>query len=405
MNHLKSVARLTLASALGIVSTFSLATVTFIEPTPASAQIVMGEIHGIVKDTEGTPLNGGAEIRLSTDLTLPANERRWKYKAPVGPDGTYKVTGIAPGEYLINVFRGETSVDYFQTTIKQADEKTVDFDMSRPAYIASLTPEERKSLEEARAKNAGVRAENAKIANINKTIIQARIDEKNGKAADAVAALTPLTVAKPDEAIIWAALGEAQLAAADDARKAAQTAHTDTKDPAILQKYADAAVSYQKALDTNNASKKPIPDIAFSSNLNMGQAFGRSGKPDEAGAAYEAAAKADPTKAGLAYFNEAVVYYQTNTKMKEAAAAADRAIAADPKRVDAYYIKGQALIPDAKPVTDPKTQVTTFELPPGCLEAYQEYLELAPNGVHAADVKDLLTNLKQPIKSSFKAKK
>jgi tetratricopeptide (TPR) repeat protein len=249
-----------------------------------------------------------------------------------------------------------------------------------------------------------VLAENAKIANINKTLIQARTDEKNGKADEAVTNLTPLTVAKPDEPIIWAALGEAQLAVADAARAAAIAAHTPTTDPALQQKYADAAASYQKALDTNAASKKPAQDIAFTANLNMGQAFSRSGKPVEAGAAYEAAAKADPTKAGVAFYNEAAVFYNAQ-KLPEAVAAADKAIAADPKRSDAYYIKAASLIPGAKPVTDPKTKITTFELPPGCLEAYQEYLELDPNGRHAAEVKDLLVNLKQPIKNSFKAKK
>jgi len=404
MNRLKSVARLTLASALGLVSTIALATVTLIQPTAATAQPAPATVQGIVKDTEGQPLQGAAEVKFSTDKTSPAKERKWTYTVPVGPDGTYKATGVAPGDYIINVYRKDISVDYVEVTIKAGENKTVDFDMSRPEYIAALSPEARKELEEARKKNAGVRAENAKIANINKVLIQARSDEKNGKAAEAVTAITPLTEAKPDEPIIWAALGEAQLAAADDMLKAARAAHTDTKDPAILQKYSDAAASYQKALDTNAASKKPSPEIVFSANLNIGQALGRSGKPDEAGAAYEAAAKADPTKAAIAYFNEAVVYYTAN-KTKEAAAAADKTIAADPKRVDAYYIKGQSLIGDAKPVTDPKTKVTTFELPPGCLEAYQEYLELAPNGPHAADIKALLTNLKQPIKNSFKAKK
>ncbi len=41
----------------------------------------------------------------------------------------------------------------------------------------------------------------------------------------------------------------------------------------------------------------------------------------------------------------------------------------------------------------------------GCLEAYQQYLSLAPDGSHAAEVKDLLNNLGQPITSTFKAGK
>ena len=73
----------------------------------------------------------------------------------------------------------------------------------------------------------------------------------------------------------------------------------------------------------------------------------------------------------------------------------------DPKRPDPYYIKGQSLIPKA--TLDAKTN--KFVLPPGCLESYQEYLELAPTGKFAPEVKDLLNNLGQPVKNSFKAGK
>jgi tetratricopeptide (TPR) repeat protein len=398
-NRLKLGAGLSFIGSFGMLNLAAPAVLAIAHPVSMMAQAAAATVHGLVKDPGGIPLHDGI-VKFTTDLTVPAKDRTYKYSAPIDADGTYKATGIPAGDYLMVVFRGDVSADFQRVTIKAADDKTVDFDMSRPEYIAALTPEQRKDLEEAKKKNAAVLAENAKIGNVNKTLVQARADEKSGKADAAVTELTPLTAAMPNEPIVWAALGEAQLAEADAARAAA----TDKKDPAVLQKYADAAASYQKALDTNAAAKKPSADIAFTSDLNMGQAFGRSGKPDEAAAAYEAAAKADPTKAGVAYYNEAAVYYNAQ-KLKEAAVAADKAIAIDPKRPETWYIKASALIPDAKAVTDPKTKLTTFELPPGCLEAYQEYLELAPTGPHAQDIKDLLTNLKQPMKNSFKAKR
>ena len=61
---------------------------------------------------------------------------------------------------------------------KAGDDKTVDFDMTREEYLKSLTPEDRKILEEAKKKNAGVMAENAKISNVNQVLTQARLDEK-----------------------------------------------------------------------------------------------------------------------------------------------------------------------------------------------------------------------------------
>ena len=116
--------------------------------------------------------------------------------------------------------------------------------------------------------------------------------------------------------------------------------------------------------------------------------------------AYEKAAKAAPAQAGMYYYNEAATLYNAG-KMHEAAAAADKAIAADPKRADAYYIKGQALIPKA--TVDPKTQ--KIMAPPGCVEAYQQYLELAPTGPHAEEVKGYPGGHRRQVKSNYKAAK
>jgi len=384
-------------NSFGIVALIAPALLAATQPAYVMAQPAPATVHGVVKDPGGYPEKTG-EVKFTTEKSAPAKDRKYQYDFPVGADGTYKGAGIAPGDYLVVVFIGDKSVDYQSVTVKTGDDKTVDFDMSREEYLKSMSPADRAALEAAKKKNAGVIAENAKIADVNKTLIQARADEKSGKADQAVTELTPLTTQKPDEPIIWGALGEAQLASADAATAAARAAKTPTNDPAILQKYTDAAASFQKALDLNAASKKPIVDIAFSSSLNLGQALGRSGKPDDAAKAYEAAATANPAMAGTALYNEAATYFNAN-KLTEAAAAADKAIAADPKRAESYYIKASALVPNA--TIDPQTK--KFVLPPGCLEAYQEYLELAPTGGHAEDVKGLLVSLGQPQKGSFKA--
>jgi tetratricopeptide (TPR) repeat protein len=398
-NRIKLGAGISFLSSFGFLAIAAPTTFALLQPTALVAQATGATVHGIAKDPAGQPYSIG-EVRFSTEKTVAAEKRKFEYTVPVGKDGTYKATDVAPGSYIIAYFQGDKSVFFHEVDLKKGDDKTVDFDLSSEEYLKGMSPEDRAKLEEARKHNAGAIAENAKIADVNKTLIQGRADEKNGKPDAAVAELQPLTVQRPKEPIIWAALGEAQLAAADAARAAAITAKTPTSDPAILQKYADAAVSYQKALDLNAASSKPDAGLNFSCYLNLGQALGRSGKPDDAGAAYENAAKADPTKAGVAFYNEAAVFFNAN-KLKEADAAADKAIAADPKRSDSYYIKASALIPGA--TLDPATK--KFILPPGCLEAYQEYLELDPNGRHAADIKELLTNLGQSQKSSFKAKR
>ena len=56
--------------------------------------------------------------------------------------------------------------------------------------------------------------------------------------------------------------------------------------------------------------------------------------------------KATPANAGAAYYNEAATFFNAN-KLVEANAAADKSIAADPKRGETYYIKASSLIPNA----------------------------------------------------------
>jgi tetratricopeptide (TPR) repeat protein len=168
----------------------------------------------------------------------------------------------------------------------------------------------------------------------------------------------------------------------------------------LPDKYAAAITSYQKALTLNAAAAKPSMELTATVDNQLGQALGKTGKPKESSDAYEAAAKADPKNAGMYYFNEAATLFNANDT-DGAGAAADKAIAADPAKAEAYYIKGQALI--QKATVDSKTSKITA--PPGCVEAYQKYLELAPEGPHAEEVKGILTGIGEPIKSSFKAGK
>ena len=41
--------------------------------------------------------------------------------------------------------------------------------------------------------------------------------------------------------------------------------------------------------------------------------------------------------------------------------------------------------------------------PPGCVDAYQKYLELAPDGPQAPAVKEVLTSLGQKVETKYKA--
>jgi tetratricopeptide (TPR) repeat protein len=130
----------------------------------------------------------------------------------------------------------------------------------------------------------------------------------------------------------------------------------------------------------------------------LGDAYVHGKQMDLAVQAYDAAGKADPANAYIYYCNEATLLTSTGD-IDHAAAAADKAIAADPSKPMAYYLKGQALIQKAG--TDKNNKIT---VPPGCVEAYQKYLELDPNGAHAQEVQAVLEGIGVKVKSSYKAK-
>ena len=77
-------------------------------------------------------------------------------------------------------------------------------------------------------------------------------------------------------------------------------------------------------------------------------------------------------------------------RLKEAVPLCDKAIAADPKRADTYFVKGSALMGLGE-----MDKAGKFKVPAGTVEALKKYLEVAPAGGHAADVKEMLQALGQ----------
>ena len=393
MNRIGRMRNTLLATGLALVVALAARDV-FAQPAPAS-------VHGHANNAIGGALTSG-EVRFTQDRSADEKSRKYLYTFPIDASGNYKGSGIAPGNYLVVVFQNDKSVDY-QDNVNFAagEDKVLNFDMTRKEYIDKMTPEEKKQLEEYKKKNTEVMQANQKIANLNALLTQARADTKAGNYDAAITAMQQATSQKPDEGILWVALGDAQLGSADAAAKAAKAAGKPV-DQTIQTKYTDAAASYKKAADANAASKKPTPETAAAAYNQLGQALAKSGDGKGASDAYEQAAKAMPANAGMYYYNEAATLYNAG-KLDDAAAAADKAIAADPKRADAYYIKGQSLIPKA--TVDPKTQ--KIVAPPGTVEAYQQFIELAPENEQARvdEVKGILQGIGAEVKSSYKAGK
>jgi Tfp pilus assembly protein PilF len=193
----------------------------------------------------------------------------------------------------------------------------------------------------------------------------------------AVQSLTKASEIGPTELAVWANLADAYM-------KLAAT-KTGAEFDATAQKGLDA---YTKAIEL-----KP-EDAATHNNYALGLVQAK--KIPEAQAELTKAAQLDPANAGKYYYNLGAVL--TNANQGDAAAEAfQKAIAADPKYAEAYYQYGVYLVSKASFGADGK--VTPV---PGTVEAFQKYLELAPDGQFAQPAKDMLTTLNASVDTSYR---
>jgi len=341
----------------------------------AAPAATTGSIHGHVNDPTGAPITDGI-IGLSTD-----GGQTNKYTLHTDANGDYSGSNIAPGTYTATLREPNTPagkvLDEFQNVkVVAGQDTTQNFDLSRPDYIKKLSPEQQKQLAKIKAENAKILKENSIIKNLNADLKQARADNKDKNYAAADALMTKDVALKPDAYLLWVELGIAQEGE---------------------KKYSDAITSLTKAIDLDKASKKPNQQVLGIAENALGEVYGDTGKIAESQAAYDAAAAADPSNAAMFYQNEAIVMNRNN-QGDATVAAADKAIAANPNAPIPYYLKGQALI--QKATVDPKTQ--KIVAPPGCVEAYEKYLQLAPNGPFAGEVKGILASIGQKEQSSYR---
>jgi len=343
----------------------------------ASAQEPTGKIHGRVTDPTGVPKSVGT-VSLSTD-----EGKTLKYNFPVSATGDFTGDGIAPGTYTLILRLPDTapgkivdSIDGIKIVAGQ--DLAQDDDLSRKEYLDKLTPDQRKQVDEFKKKNADIMKTNSVIKNLNADLNEARTDNHDKKYEEAETIMLKDTAAMPTGELLWYELGLAQVG---------------------LKKWDDATASLKKTVELASAAKKPNPELIGGAQAALGEVYARSNKADDAAAQYDLAAKTNPSKAATYLTNEAVVYFNVGNADAQSAAA-DKAIAADPKNPLPYYLKGQSLA--GKITVDAKTGA--YVVPPGCTEAYKKYLELAPTGPYAAESKAILDETQTKVNSKFKAK-
>ena len=214
-----------------------------------------------------------------------------------------------------------------------------------------------------------ITARNTKLENMNSSLAKALAALSARKWQEAATTLKQLIEMNPDanQWEFYQALGAAQTG---------------------LREYQDALHSFEKGIAIVRDHPDPRADPAklkagVAQMLTAeGNVYLKLRKPDEAVARYTQAAAISPDPT-TAYFNICATLYNAGN-MPAAAAAADRVIAINPKKADAYFIKGSALFADGK------SEGGRYVAPPESVAALKKYLELAPAGAHADDVKALL---------------
>lgn len=344
-------------------------------------QVNLTRVEGKVRD--------GNKPLADTQVVLTFQDNGKTTKAKTDKNGEFTLLGMTRGAYTLEVF--DTSGNVICREKNHSIEgaggslEKVDLDISGPCKTGAQGKISKEEVER-------IKAENAKALNINALIAQYNAAETAHNYKDAEPVVKQMILADPNNWRFYQALGGDQL---------------------NQNEYEDAVASYDKGIQlaqavmSGNAPKdanKGETDPA-KAKIGVGQMLASQGtaylklkKNPEAIAAFTKSAEMDPNP-GTAYFNLCATQYNTGNT-EGALAACDKAIAADPNKADAYYIKGSLMLAASSLDKDGKVKAT-----PGTAEALNKYLELAPDGSHATDVKAMLDYIGSKVETTYKEKK
>ena len=323
-------------------------------------------VKGTCKDETGKPY-------ANYTVELASLETGRKIDLKTNPKGEYYSMGIPAGTYKINLLAPDGKLIYYLNNVPMGmgADNQYDIDMAKEsaaqAKASGVTEEQRKANEKAKQ-------DNEKIKGLNALLVQARQQRKDGNFDGAVATMEQAVAQDKTHDIIFGTLASAYL---DD------------------KKYPEAETAFEKALSLAAPDSKSLPSY----HNGLALALARQGKTEPAAGECQKSAQIDPPTAGECYFNVGAILTNLG-KADDANQAFDKAIAADPKRAEAYFQKGVNLLAKATVSKDGKMVPV-----PGTVESLNKYLEIAPDGKNAQAAKDLLASLGSSVQTSFGAKK
>jgi tetratricopeptide (TPR) repeat protein len=328
---------------------------------------------------QGKVISGGKPVAdVQVILTDPGTGKTYKMKTD--KNGQFSSLGVNFGQYeeKIQTAAGE---EIFKSRVSvTGNGEVVDLSVDISPGKPGTTGPSKEELEK-------LKAEREKGLNLNALITQYNTAQAAKNWQQAADTLKQMITAAPTRWEFQQALGNMQL---------------------NLGQYQEAVDTYEKVIPlAQNASKTdPKADQAKAKAAvaqmltGEGNAYLKLKKDPEAVAAFTKAAEMDPNPA-TAYWNLCATQYNGGD-MKGASASCDKAIAADPNKADAYFIKGSALIGMSDGKLDANGHFITL---PGTTEAFNKYLQLAPDGPHAGEVKQMMEMLGAKIETTYKERK
>jgi tetratricopeptide (TPR) repeat protein len=304
--------------------------------TSASAQT--GGIRGKIADEAGKAVEGATVVVDSPEglgsVTLKTNK-----------NGEFFSIGMRPGNYNVKATKDNLT----------AGLRGVHVGLGDPVNVETLTLRKGGG-----PGGANVSPEEAEKARKQQEALQtafksAQAAADAGNLDDAIAQFTKLATDAPKCMVCYLQLGTVQAKKGDQASLDA------------------AEASYKKAIEMDPTSAEPYNALAglYNSEKKFEQAGQMSSKAAElSGGA--GGLGGDPTT----IFNQGIILWNQPGKAAEAEKAFQKVTVLDPKMADAYYFLGMTLVNQAK-LADAK-------------KPFETYLQLAPTGKYADQVKGLL---------------
>jgi tetratricopeptide (TPR) repeat protein len=362
----------------------TLATLLLAAALPAAAQF-SSKIEGEVRDLEGKPFPDVIVRLKNVDKGQTAEVKTDKH-------GRYQAPNLQSGIWELNFFvirDGKEQKAYGPTRIRVATGAEERLDVNFKELMAKQSLEQKEEMK---------RQEEEK--NKFETM---RMHFDSGRAAlDEVAAARKEMMTRPsaERASYQQKISEAAGRAVTEFEEAQKNVEEKDSNYHVVQfnlgRAYDEAARYEDAIGAYNRAIAAAPQNAgYYQELGTTQA--RAGKVADAmvtcdkAAAIPAAPGADPKTAAANCYGNVGIVLQNTGRMKESVEPLKKATEINPAYADYWFLLGRGLTNamEFKKEGDKYVPVVI----PGTAEAYQKYLELAPQGRFAKDAKDSLDSL------------